>query len=240
MIYKIKRYLKKIVNTFFFIKDYFFFKDKADERFRLRVADWYPCLTEKNQLQSFDAHYLYHPAWAARIIAKVKPETHIDIASILNFSTIVSAFIPVEYYDYRPANLKLSNLSSGHCDLTGLNFHSNSIQSLSCMHTIEHVGLGRYGDKLDPSGDLKAMAELKRVVKNGGDLLFVVPVGRVAKIQFNAHRVYTYEQIVKIFEGFDLLDFSLVTDSGEFINNATIKDADSQVFGCGCFWFRKI
>ncbi|NDC42314.1 MAG: DUF268 domain-containing protein, partial [Chitinophagia bacterium] len=56
-----------------------------------------------------------------------------------------------------------------------LPFESDSIPSLSCMHTIEHVGLGRYGDQLDPQGDLKAIAELKRVVQPGGDLLFVTP-----------------------------------------------------------------
>ncbi len=46
----------------------------------------------------------------------------------------------------------------------------------SCMHTIEHIGLGRYGDPLDAVGDQTALSELQRVVAPGGSLLIVVPV----------------------------------------------------------------
>jgi hypothetical protein len=59
------------------------------------------------------------------------------------------------------------------------------------MHVIEHIGLGRYGEALDPDGDLKAIRELVRVLAAGGNLLVVVPVGR-PRIQFNAHRIYDY------------------------------------------------
>ena len=52
------------------------------------------------------------------------------------------------------------------------------------MHVIEHIGLGRYGDEMDPDGDLKAIDELKRVLSRKGDLLFVVPVGK-PKIMYN-------------------------------------------------------
>ena len=83
----------------------------------------------------------------------------------------------------------------GSADLTQLHFESESIESLSCLHTVEHIGLGRYGDPIDYDGDLKAIRELKRVVVKGGSILFVVPVGK-PKIIFNAHRIYSYEQII--------------------------------------------
>jgi hypothetical protein len=94
-------------------------------------------------------------------LAKIKPAEHIDISSILSFSTIVSAFVPVKFYDYRPAVLEISNYHSGFADLKQLPFPDNSVESLSCMHTIEHIGLGRYGDELDVNGDIKAIEELK-------------------------------------------------------------------------------
>lgn len=110
------------------------------------------------------------------------------------------------------------------------------------MHTVEHIGLGRYGDPLDPDGDLKAIAELKRVLAVGGNLLFVVPVGGTAKIMFNAHRIYTYGQIVGYFSDLQLVEFSLIPDtpqSNGLISNATEDDANKCSYGCGCFWFKK-
>ena len=124
-------------------------------------------------------------------VKEIHPAKHTDISSSLYFSGIVSAFVPVDFYDYRPADLHLSDLTSAHADLTKLFFANASIDSLSCMHTVEHIGLGRYGDRIDPSGDLKAINELTRVVAAGGSFLFVVPVGK-PKIEFNAHRIYSY------------------------------------------------
>lgn len=208
------------------------------QRFKVFWKDKYPCLDEATANTGFDAHYVYHPAWAARILAIIKPEYHIDISSTLHFSTMVSAFIPVRFYDYRPPILQLYNLQCDFIDLNSLPFETNSITTLSCMHTVEHIGLGRYGDTLDPDGDLKAIKELKRVVKPGGTLLFVVPVGQTRLI-FNAHRIYSYSQVREYFPEFTLKEFSLVTDKNEFIVNAPIELADAQKYGCGCFWFLK-
>lgn len=66
---------------------------------------------------NFDAHYICHPAWAARKIKAHQPEKHIDIGAKLDFATLLSAFIPVEFYDYRPASILLSDLSCGRADL---------------------------------------------------------------------------------------------------------------------------
>ena len=203
--------------------------------------DWkdiYPCLYDNTKETAFDAHYIYHPAWASRIIRDINPAKHIDISSTLNFCSVLSAFLPVEFYDFRPAKLKLSNLYSDRADLTRLHFESNSIESLSCMHTVEHVGLGRYGDPVDPDGDIKSINELKRVVAVNGSLLFVVPVGK-PKIMFNAHRIYNPEFIMNLFKGFTLKKFSLVLDDNDFIEDADFNIAKKQNYGCGCFWFVK-
>lgn len=109
------------------------------------------------------------------------------------------------------------------------------------MHVIEHIGLGRYGDPIDVDGDLKAISELKRVLMGGGNLFFVVPIGGVAKIMFNAHRIYTYKQVMSYFKDYDLMEFSLIPDNSSqgIIENATQEQSDAQNYGCGCFWFRK-
>ncbi len=237
-----KKIIKKIINIalspFIFI-DYFNYKklDKST-RFTLKISDFYPQIKDKTITTHFDSHYVYHTSWAARKVREINPEFHTDISSSLYFSGITSAFVPVKFYDYRPAELKLSNLESLPGDLMKLPFTDNSINSLSCMHTIEHIGLGRYGDPLDPNGDLRAIIELKRVLSKNGSLIFVTPVGK-PRIQFNAHRIYSYEMIMEMFEGLNLVEFSLVTDSGDFIQNANPDIVKEQKYGCGCFWFKK-
>ncbi len=195
-------------------------------------------LNESTNTTKFDSHYVYHPAWALRVVKKINPSVHIDISSSLHFCTTLSAFIKTEFYDYRPVQLDLSNLKCLKADLTNLPFETNSIESISCMHTIEHIGLGRYGDPLDPHGDMKAISELKRVTKIGGSLIIVTPLG-VPIIEFNAQRIYGFGMITSLFDSFELKEFSLITDDGKFLENANPKLVESQRYGCGCFWFIK-
>jgi len=200
------------------------------------------CLDDNTGTTPIEPHYTYHPAWAARVLAQTRPSKHIDISSTTNFSNIASAFVPFEFYDYRPANIHLSNYTSGRADLTNLHFETGSVESLSCMHTVEHIGLGRYGDPIDINGDYKAMKELERVLKPGGALLFVVPVGN-PRIEFNAHRVYAYDTIINNFSGLVLKEFSLIPDDFErtgYITNPPRELIDKQHWGCGCFWFTKL
>lgn len=210
-------------------------------RFPLRKRDFFLCLFDKTTITPFDPHYTYHPAWAARVVARVNPKKHIDIASALKFSTIVSAFVPVEFYDYRPAELKLSGLVSKHGDLMALPFVDDSVESLSCMHTIEHVGLGRYGDPIDYDGDIKATKEMSRVLQLNGTLIFVTPVGQ-PRIEYNAHRIYSYEQVLALFPGLKLVEFSLIPDDYKevgIIENADPSLVQKQQYACGCFIFTK-
>ncbi len=211
-----------------------------DSRFMMPWEKRYPCLNDATSTTGFDSHYLFHTAWAARVLANTKPSLHIDISSCLRFVSMVSAFIPVHFYDYRPAQLNLFGLESKRADLMSLPFADDSIESISCMHVVEHIGLERYGDPFDPKGDLKAISELKRVTSINGDLLFVVPLGSQAIIQYNAHRIYTYDQVLSYFSEFNLINFAYVNDAGHFIASATMQDTDKQLYGCGCFHFKKV
>jgi SAM-dependent methyltransferase len=209
------------------------------DRLPVRREDLYPCLDDGSANTSFDAHYIYHTAWAARILARTRPARHVDISSIVSFCAVVSAFLPVEFYDFRPAPIKLDNLQSGAADICRLQFADGSIPSLSCMHVIEHIGLGRYGDPLDASGDLKAVRELVRVLAPGGDLLVVVPVGK-PRVQFNAHRVYDFTGFRDYFSDLELVELAVLPDDagGGLIVDPPADLVNAQCYGCGCFWFR--
>jgi SAM-dependent methyltransferase len=242
-----KKIIKGIIFTalsFFTVRDLWEFRGKlnGDRRFLLRLRDLFPRLGEKTATTKIERHYVLHAAWAARCIAEIKPAVHVDVGSTVWFCSIVSAFVPVKFYDYRPAALDLSNLESLPGSLHALPFADNELQSISCLHTVEHVGLGRYGDPIDPEGDIKAIRELQRVVAPGGSLLVVVPMGNTARIEFNAHRIYSYDLLVSYFSGFDLVEFAYIPEKekdGGLKRHAKKEDLAHERHACACFWFRK-
>ncbi len=224
-----------------FVSRFYKYRSLQKDDKKIEWRNILPVFNEDTKATNFDTHYIYHPAWASRVVKKINPVKHIDISSTLHFCTQLSAFIPTEFYDYRPAKLNLSDLSSGHTDLCNLHFETGSIMSLSCMHTIEHIGLGRYGDQLDSNGDTKAALELQRVLAPGGNLLLVTPVGK-SRIMFNAHRIYSMDQVLSMFSGLKLVEFSLIPDDAlktGMLENADPALVEKQSYGCGCFWFRK-
>ena len=212
---------------------------------RPRWRDMHACLADRTSLTTFDRHYVYHPAWALRVLLETKPVEHVDISSILGFSAMASAIVPVRFFDFRPAPIVLPNLTCDRADLLALPFADQSIASLSCMHVIEHIGLGRYGDPLDPSGDTKALSELERVLAPGGTLLVVVPVGR-PRVCFNAHRIYDLDEIARRVPSLVLRSFALIPDAptaGQY-DSGLIEGADAELvrqqrYGCGCFRFER-
>ncbi|WP_082878019.1 DUF268 domain-containing protein [Methylobacillus sp. MM3] len=227
-----------------FKRQFDLFVESSGQLRRNWVPHWqdrYPCLDDATISTGFDRHYIYHPAWAAHVLAGTRPERHVDISSTLHFCSIVSAFIPVDFFDFRPASLILPGLTSKAANVTNLDWPANSVESLSCMHVLEHIGLGRYGDSIDPDGDLKAIRELVRVLKPGGNLLIAVPVGQ-PRICFNAHRIYDCDEFIRYFEDLNLVEFSLIPD-GEAPNGMLVNPPSqlvaAQSYGCGCFWFRK-
>ncbi len=215
---------------------------RTTKRFSLEWNQRFPILEDDTTQTGFDRHYVYHVAWAARALQKIRPAIHYDFSSSLYLSATASAWFPVKFCDVRPADLQLDNLTLEKEDLTRLTLASETVESASCLHVVEHVGLGRYGDELDYDGDLKAARELKRVMRPGGDLLFAVPVGKESMVMFNAHRIYRCEQVLSMFaDQFTLVELALIPDDQPLglVYNPSPELLATQTYGCACFWFKK-
>lgn len=204
----------------------------------MRLADAAPSLHERTGAHDLDAHYFYVNAWAMRRIVTSAPARHYDFASQTVLSAQLSSVVPTVYMDYRPLRVDLDRLGTVAGDLLRIPFRAGSIGSMSCLHVAEHIGLGRYGDPLDPDGTKKGAAELNRVLAPGGNLFFAVPVGR-PRLCFNAHRIHSAERIREYFGDLELVEYSGVDDSGRFHERVALDRFRDDEYGCGMFWFRK-
>lgn len=225
------------IGYFWFIRDLVAYKIK-DPKAKIYFKNIYPMVHDKTSLTHLDAHYFYQQLWVFENVLKNKPKSHVDIASTYQMSGYLSKIVPTTFIDYRPIETNLRNLDVKRGDLLDLDIKNDSIDSLSCLHVIEHVGLGRYGDSIDPSGTKKACSELQRVLGINGKLYLSLPIGK-EKICFNAHRIFPPEKIIKYFDKLKLVSFSVVDDDGVFHENVSYRDYSKLDYGCGMFEFIK-
>ncbi len=197
-------------------------------------VEWYPCLFDKITHTPIDPVYFYQDSWAAGKVFEMKPRRHVDIGSSAKTMGILSQFVPVTMVDIRPIGLALESLNFVQASITELPFKDQSIESLSCLCVVEHIGLGRYGDKLDPYGSEKAIMELKRVLARGGYLLISLPVDKKNKIYFNAHRAFSYDYIRELFSGLDLVE-----EKFQYGPKMYPTYMPEKGFGTGMFMLRK-
>lgn len=198
----------------------------------------FPQLEDKTAETGFDPHYTYQGPWVMRNLLLNKPKNHVDIGSWVTYLGFFSALQPTEFVDIRPAELDIPGLRPKKGTVLDLPYAPMSIASISCLHVIEHVGLGRYGDPLDPGGTERAASELARVVSKNGDLYVSLPVGKEVTY-FNAHRVTDPERVLEMFQGLDLVSFSVVLDDGKYRENVLPSLAKEQNYACGLYHFRR-
>lgn len=201
--------------------------------FSLSTSDLYPRLFDKTATTDVDPVYFYQDAWVARKIFDRKPERHVDVGSHLPTIGIISQFVPTTMVDIRPPEISLQSLSFMKGSILALPFSDGSMSSLSSICVIEHIGLGRYGDELDPFGSEKAARELVRVLASGGDLYISVPVDNENRIYFNAHRAFTREHVLELFP------LTLVEERYIYGNDLADAYATDRGFGTGLYHFRK-
>jgi hypothetical protein len=230
------RFAKHVSRMPRFFRDLFVFHRLSRED-RIGLLDLRPYLDDRGEVHEMDPQYFYVNAWAMRRILSAMPEQHVDVASLIVFSSLLSAVVPVVFVDYRLLPVRLEGLQCRQGNITSLPFADGSVSSLSCLHVAEHIGLGRYGDPLDPCGTEKACRDLARVLAPGGNLFLAVPVGR-PRVCFNAHRVFRADTIVNYMKGLTLIEFSGVGDDGTYRENIPLDSFQRDEYALGMFWFR--
>ena len=220
-----------------YIADWLAFRRQAGS-WSVKVADSYPCLADRLPTTPFDPHYFHQGSWLARRLADARPRQHVDIGSSVLTMGVLSAHVPTIFVDYRPLVVRLSGLNCIAADINRLPFADCSVASLSCLHVIEHIGLGRYGDPIDADGARLAAEELQRLVSRDGALYLSTPIGR-ERVCFNAHRVFAPATVLSLFSQLRLARFSYVSDDGILHENAIPAEVPRLEYGCGFFEFHR-
>lgn len=221
-----------------FLRDFVRFRAATTGAGRPQVSETYPCLVDWVASTPFDPHYFHQGAWLARHLAARPVASHVDIGSSVMMLSVMTAWAPTVFVDVRPLYAGITGLLPVAGTLAGLPFADRSLASVSCLHVIEHVGLGRYGDPLDPEGARAAARELARVLAPAGRLYLSTPVGR-ERVCFNAHRVFSPDTIRGWFADFELASFSFVDDAGVFRARQDPAAAADLEYGCGMFVFER-
>lgn len=220
-------------------------QDSHDTRYYFKEITTFPYLKDIDANAGACSFYLLQDLWAAKKISSLPREKeHYDIGSRIDgfIAHLLSFRENITIVDIRPYPYKISNsLNFIQDDATNLaRFESGSVFSISALCSLEHFGLGRYGDQIDPNACFEAFDAIQRVLVEGGYAYISVPIGR-ERIEFNAHRIFCPRTIVTCFNQMELIEFSVaqIDEDMPIIYNADLDGYNNVEHLFGLFEFRK-
>jgi len=193
-------------------------------------------------------HYFHQDLLVARRIYENGPSLHMDVGSRVDgFVAHVAAFRKINVLDIRKMTANIPNISFIQCDIMGDLPEAliDSCDSLSCLHALEHFGLGRYGDPIRYDGHLIGFRNLHQMLKRGGKMYLSVPIGP-QRVEYDAHRVFSVRYLLDmIAEKFRIDAISYVDDAGDLHENIPLLDEGVETnfgctYGCGIFEVSKL
>ncbi|MGE5847975.1 MAG: DUF268 domain-containing protein [Ignavibacteria bacterium] len=226
-----------------FFRNYFRFRKINKKNSEFRISALLPNFHDRyGAAGEIPLHYFHQDILVAQKIFNTNPEKHVDIGSRIDgFVSILASFRDVEVFDIRPFDLKVLNIKFIQADLMNEDFSfSNYTGSVSCLHAIEHFGLGRYGDKLDPNGHLKGLDNIYKMLMPKGKFYFSTLIGP-QRIEYDAHRIFSVKYLLNYFSGkYKIQSFSYVNDENQILKDVELNKPNIETnfgcnYGCGIF-----
>ena len=230
------------------LKNYFRFRRDRKEWLRQggKITKNFMLLRDySNNAGQTKGHYFHQDLLVAKMIYDTKPRRHIDIGSRLDgFVAHVASFREIEVFDIRPLEKsRHQNIKFIQADMMNP-LKVSKTDSLSCLHAIEHFGLGRYNDRIDIDGHVKGISNLVSMLEKNGILYISFPIGKTDEVHFNAHRVFHPKSILKnhiIKSQMKLIRFDYVDDLGDLHLNSNLESTLGKLnYGCGIYTLKKL
>ncbi len=237
-----RKTLRSVLGLPRYVRDFLRFRSGYAGRIELL-----PCLHDWHEEGgTTKSEYFWQDLLVARSIFQAKPKKHVDVGSLVGgFVAHVASFREIEVFDVRPISTQIPGVTFKQADLTqpvaGM---ADYCDSLSCLHALEHFGLGRYGDPIDPRGYERGFANMAALLKQDGVFYLSVPVG-MDRVEFNAHRVFDPRSIVKLATQHSLrLSALTVIQPGGRIETIVLDEVHlsslaGQRYALGLFVFQK-
>ena len=214
------------------------------------LLNWTPCLHDRyEEGGTTKSEYFWQDLLVARLIFDAKPQRHVDIGSRVDgFVAHVASFRDIEVFDVRPISTQIPGVVFKQADLMRSDSLPNSgggyCDSLSCLHAIEHFGLGRYGDPIDAVGHERGIANMALLLQSGGTFYLSTPIGR-ERVEFNANRVFDPRSMIRLAEshGLALHQLTVIEGGGVVrevqITPETLQALADATYNLGIFVFTK-
>ncbi len=222
-------FYKEIFN---FFKDYKNLKKNLDTK-NFKIYPSHPYLFDKYDNKIKLEYFHFQDLWAFKVLLKNNISNLVDVGSNLSFVTFASSHSKIKCIDIRQHKISLENVDFMIGDINKLPFDNESLDNLSSLSVIEHIGLGRYGDNIDPLGMEKSVREFERVLKKDANLIISFPIGKENIIEFNAHRICNLDYISQLFKNFKIKDEIFIFDSK--YNDRKSFIGSNEPNGVGCF-----
>lgn len=209
-----------------------------------------PCLHDwQEEGGATKNEYFWQDLLVARWIFEAKPTKHVDVGSRVDgFVAHVASYREIEVFDVRPITTYVPNIEFKQADLMSADrlpiAEGGYCDSLSCLHALEHFGLGRYGDPIDPVGHERGIANMALMLQPGGTLYLSTPIGR-DRVEFNANRIFDPRKIVNLAEGngMALSRLTVIAQGGAVLEvqltDAALKSLAEKTYNLGVFVFTK-
>lgn len=216
-------------------------KQQRKSSIKFPLGKPYPCLADRySESGSASGHYFHQDLLVAQKIFTNNPQIHVDIGSRVDgFIAHVASFREINVFDIRGFPPNIQNIHPFKIDLMD-KINDEFVEfcdSLSCLHALEHFGLGRYGDPVNFDGFLMGLENIKKILKTEGKFYLSVPIGP-QRIEFNAHRVFSVEYLLSLVtDEYKIDSFSYVDDNGDLFKHVDLQDEKISInFGCtyGC------
>lgn len=225
-----------------FVRDYFRFRSGYSGRLELL-----PCLHDWHEEGGATTlEYFWQDLLVAREIFEARPEKHVDVGSRVDgFVAHVASFREIEVFDVRPISTQIPGVSFRRADLMqpmeGMRAYCDS---LSCLHALEHFGLGRYGDPIDPAGFERGLANMADLLRKGGVFYLSVPIG-VERVEFNGQRVFDPRAMIDLAlaNALELRELKVIRQGGKVEalspDEQRLSDLARERYALGVFTFIK-